>query len=82
MKIVGLLVAGLMGLSSTLTMAHGVHMDVHEIKAALAAAPELPDAYRSEVQRLRAESESLHRLGKHHESEKAVEQAATLLNKK
>ena len=82
MKILGLLAAGLMALSSTLTIAHGVHMDVNEIKAALAAAPELSDAYRSEVYRLRAESERRHWLAKHHESGKAIEQAAMLLNKK
>ena len=82
MKILGLLAAGLMALSSTLTIAHGVHPDVNEIQAALAAAPELSAAYRSEVYRLRAESERLHRLAKHHESGKAIEQATMLLNKK
>jgi hypothetical protein len=81
-KMVGLLVAGLMGLGSTLTLAHGVHPDVNEIQAALAAAPTLSDAYHGEVQRLRADSERLHRLSKHHEPAKAMEQAATLLNKK
>ncbi len=82
MKIAGLLLAGVMGWSATAVMAHGFHVDAKELAAALSAAPALSDTYRDEVRKLRAESERLHRLGKHNESEAATDQAAKLLQKK
>lgn len=82
MKIAGLVLAGLVGLNSLAVLAHGFHVDAKEVAAALAAPEDLSDAYREEIRRLRAESERLHRIGKHHEAEAVNEQAAKLLIKK
>ena len=73
---------GAVALGSGIAMGHGFHVDAKEIMAALATGAQPSAAYREEVKRLRAESERLHRVGKHHESEQAIEQAAKLQIKK
>ncbi len=82
MKIAGMCLVGVMALSSGLAMGHGFHLDAKEIAAALEVGAEPSNAHREEVRRLRAESERLHRVGKHHEADRVIEQAAKLRHKK
>ncbi len=82
MKIFSGLLAGIISLSSSVVMAHGFHVDEKEIAATLAAPAELSGTYRDDISQLRADSERLHRIGKHHEAEAATSQAVKLEQKK
>ena len=77
MKIASLVVAGMISLSGSMALAHGLHVDSKEVAAALTATSESTEAYRDELRKLRAESEKQHRLSKHHEMESIEQQAAT-----
>jgi hypothetical protein len=81
-KISAVCVVGAIALSSGFAMGHGFHVDAKEVAAALEVGVQPSAAYREEVKRLRAESERLHRVGKHHEAEQMIEQAAKLEYKK
>jgi hypothetical protein len=81
-KILGICVAGAIALSSGFAMGHGFHVDAKEVAAALEVGEQPSAAYQVEVKRLRAESERLHRVGKHHEAERVIEQAAKLQDRK
>jgi hypothetical protein len=81
-KIAGICVAGAIALSSGFAMSHGFHVDAKEVAAALEVGEQPSVAYQVEVKRLRAESERLHRVGKHREAERVIEQAAKLHDKK
>ena len=77
MKIAGLVVAGILSLGGSMSMAHGLHVDAKEIAAVLNGGSETPETYRDEVRKLRAESEKQHRLGKHHDAQFKAQQTAT-----
>ena len=81
MKIAGIYLVGTIALSSGFAMGHGFHVDAKEVAAALEVGARPTNAHREEVKRLRAESERLHRVGKHHEAERLIEQAAKLQHK-
>lgn len=78
MKIAGICVVAAMALSSRFAMSHGFHVDAKEVAAALEVSEQPSAAYREEVKRLRADSERLHRVGKHQEAVQVIEQAAKL----
>jgi hypothetical protein len=81
-KITGIFVAGAIALSSEFAIGHGFHVDAKEVAAALEISEQPSVAYQAEVKRLRAESERLHRVGKHHDAERVIEQAAKLPDRK
>jgi hypothetical protein len=81
-KIAGMCLVGVVALSSGLAMGHGFHVDAEEVAAVLEVGEQPSAMYREEVKRLRAESERLHRVGKHHEADRVIEQAAKLRHKK
>lgn len=78
MKISIWLAAGVISLSSNFVLAHGFHVNEKEIAATLAAPAELNAEFRNEIRELRAESDRLHRIGKHNEAELKKSQAAKL----
>ncbi len=82
MKISGICVAGVIALGSGFAMGHGFHVDAKEVAAALEVGEQPSAAYREDLKRLRAEGERLHRVGKHREAERVIEQAAKLEFKK
>lgn len=82
MKIAGICVVAAMALSSGFAMSHGFHVDAKEVAAALEVSEQPSAAYREEVKRLRADSERLHRVGKHQEAVQVIEQATKLEYKK
>ena len=82
MKIAGLCLVGIIALSSGFAIGHGFHVDAKEVAAALEVGAQPTSAYQAEVKRLRAEREQLHRVGKHHEAERVIEQAVKLEYKK
>jgi hypothetical protein len=81
-KIVGICLVGIIALSSGFASSHGFHVDGKEVAAALEVGAQPTSAYQAEVTRLRLESERLHRVGKHHEAERVIEQAVKLEYKK
>jgi hypothetical protein len=81
-KIAGMGLVGIIALGSGLALGHGFHVDANEVAAAVEVGAEPTTAYREKVERLRAERERLHRIGKHFEAEQAIEQAAKLQIKK
>lgn len=78
MKLKSLIVAGLLGLSGV-AFANHCPADMAKIDAALAKNPQLSAAELAEVKKLRAEGETLHKAGKHPESEKTLAQAMKIL---
>jgi hypothetical protein len=67
-------------LASTSAFAMHCPSDMKKIDAALAANPNLTEAQLTEVKKLRAEGEVLHKEGKHQESVDTLGKAMKLLN--
>ena len=65
--------------TSSLAFANSCPIHMKAIDAKLATSPQLSAADMSEVKKLRAEGEALHKAGKHAESEKALGDAEKLL---
>ena len=63
----------------TSTLANSCPKHMTNIDQALAANPKLEPALLAEVKKLRADGETLHKQGKHAESETALGQAETIL---
>lgn len=82
MKILHVMVAATLALSSTLTYAFHCPADMKKIDAAMSKNPKLSEAQMAEVKKYRAEGETLHKAGKHQESIDTLAKAMTILNVK
>lgn len=80
MKFRVLAAAGILVLMSGTAIAAHCPADMKKIDAALGANPMLSSAQMSEVKRLRAEGETLHKQGKHRESVDTLAKAMKMLN--
>jgi hypothetical protein len=67
---------------SSLALASHCPKDMKKIDETLATNPALSAAQMDEVKKLRAEGETLHKAGKHKESEEALGKALNILNTK
>ncbi len=77
------LVMGLgLAVMSSVALASHCPKDMKKIDDAMAASPALSAAQMDEVKKLRAEGETLHKAGKHKESEAALGKALNILNTK
>ena len=79
MKTTTFALLGGMALASTQAFAFHCPMDMKKIDEALAKSPSLSAAQMSEVKKLRAEGETLHKAGKHQESVDSLGKAMKLL---
>ena len=80
MKTTTFALLGGMALASTQAFAFHCPMDMKKIDEALAKSPSLSAAQMSEVKKLRAEGETLHKAGKHQESVDTLGKAMKMLN--
>ena len=78
MKISTLLVAATLALASTAALAHRCPAEMKAIDAALTKA-KLSESQMTEVKKLRAEGEALHKAKKHGESTEALDKAKKIL---
>ncbi|HYC44091.1 MAG TPA: hypothetical protein VED01_01285 [Burkholderiales bacterium] len=78
MKVTTMLLAAALAIGSTSAFAHRCPKEMKAIDAALTKA-KLSDSQMSEVKKLRAEGESLHKAGKHSESTDALDKAKKIL---
>ena len=78
MKITPLLVAASLAFASGTAFAHRCPIEMKAIDAALPKV-KLSESQMSEVKKLRAEGETLHKAGKHNESAEALDKAKKLL---
>ena len=81
MSIRTLIAAALFAVSGTALAMH-CPADMKKIDEALAKSPKLTDAQMSEVKKLRADGEALHKAGKHQESVDTLGKAMKILNVK
>ena len=65
---------------SSLALANHCPLEMKKIDDALAKNPKLTQAQMSDVKKLRAEGETLHKAGKHAESLDSLEKAKKILN--
>ena len=82
MKLRVLAAAATLTLISTTAFAFHCPADMKKIDAALAANPKLSSTDMTEVKRLRADGETLHKQGKHQESVDTLGKAMKMLNVK
>ncbi len=80
MKTTTFALLGGMALASTQAFAFHCPMDMKKIDEALAKSPSLSAEQMSEVKKLRAEGETLHKAGKHQESVDTLGKAMKMLN--
>ncbi|MBI4988362.1 MAG: hypothetical protein HZC23_06005 [Rhodocyclales bacterium] len=80
MKITTFALLGGLALASAQAFAFHCPMDMKKIDEAMAKNPQLSAAQMSEVKKLRAEGETLHKAGKHQESVDTLGKAMKLLN--
>ncbi len=80
MKVIHVVVAAAIGLSSVAAHAFHCPADMKKIDAALSKNPKLTDAQLSQVKKYRAEGETLHKAGKHQESVDTLAKAMTILD--
>jgi hypothetical protein len=80
MKLRVLAAAAALAVVSSTAFAFHCPADMKKIDAALAAKPQLSAADMTEVKRLRAEGETLHKQGKHQESVDTLAKAMKMLN--
>ena len=79
MKLKQILFAGVFALASSAAMAFHCPADMKKIDDALSKSPKLSAAQMTEVQKLRADGESLHKSGKHQESVDTLARAMKML---
>lgn len=79
MKLKKLLVASVLTFASGVAMAFHCPADMKKIDDALAKNPKLSAAQMSEVKKLRADGESLHKTGKHQASVDTLAKAMKIL---
>jgi hypothetical protein len=80
MKTTTFALLGGLALASTQALAFHCPMDMKKIDEALAKNPQLSAAQMTEVKKLRAEGEALHKAGKHQESVDTLGKAMKMLN--
>ena len=79
MKLKQVLIATAFGLASSAAMAFHCPADMKKIDDALAKNPTLTAAQMSDVKKMRAEGETLHKAGKHQESVDTLAKAMKIL---
>ena len=79
MKMLHVMVAATLALSSTLAFAMHCPADMKKIDAALSNNPKLSEAQLAQVKKYRAEGETLHKAGKHQESVDTLAKAMNIL---
>jgi hypothetical protein len=79
MKLKQLLVASTLALASSVALAFHCPADMKKIDDAMAKNPKLTAAQMTEVKKLRADGEALHKSGKHQESVDTLAKAMKIL---
>ena len=79
MKLRQLVVASTLALASSVAMAFHCPADMKKIDDAMAKNPKLTAAQMTEVKKLRADGEALHKSGKHQESVDTLAKAMKIL---
>ena len=79
MKIRSILIAASLALASSTALAFHCPADMKKIDAALVTNPKLTAEQMSEVKKLRADGETLHKAGKHQESLDTLGKAMKIL---